>query len=90
MWSEISAMQKKKSPLLSLYNSQTKEYFYPYAFSYNAGKKQATLKYRNGAVAIITIVRGQKSCPIICFVVTYAVLIITNNSDLFKYLTLFF
>lgn len=51
---------EKKSPLLSLYNGQTKEYFYPYVCSYNAGKKQATLKYNNGSVAIITIEPHEK------------------------------
>src|SRR5687768_6708118 len=46
---------EKKSPLLCLYNSSTKQYFYPQTCSYLAKEKQLTLKYSNGSVAIVKI-----------------------------------
>ncbi|WP_276504025.1 hypothetical protein [Terrimonas pollutisoli] len=51
---------EKKSPLLCLYNSRTKEYFYPQTCSYQAKEKQLTLKYSNGSVALIKIEPQQK------------------------------
>lgn len=52
--------KEKQSPLLSLYNSTTKEYFYPQTFHYNAKKKQAILTYSNGSAAIVTLEQKEK------------------------------
>lgn len=46
---------EKKSPLLCLYNSSTKEYFYPQSCSYVKKDKTLRLNYKNGSVAIVKI-----------------------------------
>ena len=43
----------KPSPLLSLYNSEKKEYYYPLKAQFDQSKQLVTLKYPNGSVAEI-------------------------------------
>jgi hypothetical protein len=45
----------KPSPLLSLYNSKTNQYYYPGKATYNAARGEMKLYYNNGAVASILI-----------------------------------
>jgi hypothetical protein len=45
----------KPSPLLCLYNSQKKQYYYPQKAAYYAGTRKMTLQYANGSMATILI-----------------------------------
>ncbi|WP_343303317.1 hypothetical protein AAHN97_17320 [Chitinophaga niabensis] len=45
--------QGQPAPLLSLYKDSV--YTYPASLSYNTAKKQITLKYKNGAVALVAV-----------------------------------
>lgn len=54
------ARNGKSSPLLSLYNSTLKKYYTPTKGSYDAQKKQFTLRYTNGTVVVIRIEPQEK------------------------------
>lgn len=45
----------KPSPLMSLYNSEKKEYYYPQKASYNRLLKELKLDYPNGSIATISL-----------------------------------
>lgn len=48
------AIADKPSPVMSLYNTEKKEYYYPVNASYSSGSNILTVKYSNGSVAKIT------------------------------------
>ncbi|MFT3704697.1 MAG: hypothetical protein QM802_20195 [Agriterribacter sp.] len=49
------ARKDKPSPLLSLYNSNKKQYYTPVAATYDAAKKMFSLRYPNGSQAKVSI-----------------------------------